>query len=553
MKVDLSKITTSYEWQYSLVGLSRDGVYIELRDQNHIQYVVNTYTGKIQKRNYYSDYLFLNHRIGERFYEFKEGNLFIPHENGEGQYSETFSKPIDDAYYVRGVIFSEIDFDANRLIIVSRCPNSLKGTNNDFSVEDFLYKNSSSFHWYRRPQENEKPENTIIIAIFDLEGSLIKHFFLQQCDASAFYMTCESSISRKELLLFSNEHTFRINYYTGNLVGLYEGESVNFITNELLGHWGWMGYDSFFGGELILNNSNDVVAEIDLLQFNVNESGNFWINKTVTEDDSIYFITNYPNEFNSPRRRIFKMKINNLKEHQSTDLILSDKERLLAVLNNILYTYSINDEFLLINKHELESLTFNYSKSSTGSSNDYSKPIKNLYYIDIHTKNSKLVGENKFQTERTQVGELLYKFKYCSDYKVLEQLHSHILSYLKKNKIMPDVIIPVPPSNLNRPFQPVYELAKKLAESGFNVDFDFLIKTKSTPPVKEINDPITRKDLLKNIFEVKDLRYKNKSILLFDDLFRSGETLFSIANVLKEKGFAKEISAFTITKTRTKK
>ncbi|HAT75375.1 MAG TPA: hypothetical protein DCS19_00635, partial [Flavobacterium sp.] len=363
----------------------------------------------------------------------------------------------------------------------------------------------------------------------------------------------ESSISRKELLLFSNEHTFRINYYTGNLVGLYEGESVNFITNELLGHWGWMGYDSFFGGELILNNSNDVVAEIDLLQFNVNESGNFWINKTVTEDDSIYFITNYPNEFNSPRRRIFKMKINNLKEHQSTDLILSDKERLLAVLNNILYTYSINDEFLLINKHELESLTFNYSKSSTGSSNDYSKPIKNLYYIDIHTKNSKLVGENKFQTERTQVGELLYKFKYCSDYKVLEQLHSHILSYLKKNKIMPDVIIPVPPSNLNRPFQPVYELAKKLAESGFNVDFDFLIKTKSTPPVKEINDPITRKDLLKNIFEVKDLRYKNKSILLFDDLFRSGETLFSIANVLKEKGFAKEISAFTITKTRTKK
>ncbi|HAT81529.1 MAG TPA: hypothetical protein DCS17_09225, partial [Flavobacterium sp.] len=150
MKVDLSKITTSYEWEYSLVGLSRDGVYIELRDQNHIQYVVNTYTGKIQKRNYYSDYLFLNHRIGERFYEFKEGNLFIPHENGEGQYSETFSKPIDDAYYVRGVIFSEIDFDANRLIIVSRCPNSLKGTNNDFSVEDFLYKNSSSFHWYRR-------------------------------------------------------------------------------------------------------------------------------------------------------------------------------------------------------------------------------------------------------------------------------------------------------------------------------------------------------------------------------------------------------------------
>ena len=118
---------------------------------------------------------------------------------------------------------------------------------------------------------------------------------------------------------------------------------------------------------------------------------------------------------------------------------------------------------------------------------------------------------------------------------------------------MPDVIIPVPPSNFNRPYQPIYELARKLVESGFNVDFDFLIKTKSTPPVKEINDSILRKNLLMNIFEVRDLRYKNKKILLFDDFFRSGDTLFSIANILKEKGFAKEVSAFTITKTRTKR
>ncbi len=553
MKVDLSKIITSYEWEFTLTGISRDGVYIELRDQNHIQYFVNISTGKIQKRSYYSDYLFLNHRIGDRFYELKEGNLFIPHKNGEGQYLETFSKPIDDAYYARGVIFSEVDFEANRLIIVSRCPNSLKRTNNDFLVEDFLYNNSSSFHWYRRPQENEKPENTIIIGIFDLEGVLIKNFFLKECDASSYYMTCESSISRKELLLFSNEHTFRINYNTGNLVGLYEGESANFIDNELLGHWGWVGYDSFFSGELILNNSNDVVAEIDLSQFKINDSNNFWINKTVTQNGIIFFISNYPNEANSSQRRIFKMEINNWKEHQSTELILSDRERLLAVLNSFLYTYSINDEILLINKHNLESLPFSHFKSLTSNGNDFSNLIDMLYYIDIHTKNSRLVGENKFDTERTEVGELLYKFKYCSDYKVLETLHSHILNYLQANKIMPDVIIPVPPSNLNRPFQPVYELAKKLGESGFNIDFDFLIKTKSTPPVKEINDPITRKDLLRNIFEIKDLRYKDKRILLFDDLFRSGETLSSIANILKEKGFAKEVAAFTITRTRTKK
>jgi|GEM_PF-399573 len=553
MKVDLSKIITSYEWEYTLTGISRDGVYIELRDQNHIQYFVNISTGKIQKRSYYSDYLFLNHRIGERFYELKEGNLFIPNKNGEGQYLETFSKPIDDAYYARGVIFSELDFEANRLIIVSRCPNSLKRTNNDFLVEDFLYKNSSSFHWYRRPQENERPQNTIIIGIFDLEGVLIKNFFLQECDASSS-MTCESSISRKELLLFSNEHTFRVNYTTGNIVGLYEGESVNFINNELIGHWGWIGYDSDYRDNRVLDKQNKVLYVIDTSQFEVTLYDYFFdFNKPVSYGDSIYFISNYPNERNSPQRRIFKMDINNWKEHQSTDLILSDRERLLAVINSILYTYSINDEILSINKHNLGSIPFRHFKSLTGIGNEFSNFIDKHYYIDIHTKNSRLVGENKFDTERTEVGELLYKFKYCSDYTVLETLHSHILNYLQANKIIPDVIIPVPPSNLNRPFQPVYELAKKLGESGFNIDFDFLIKTKSTPPVKEINDPITRKDLLRNIFEIKDLRYKDKRILLFDDLFRSGETLSSIANILKEKGFAKEVEAFTITKTRTKK
>jgi adenine/guanine phosphoribosyltransferase-like PRPP-binding protein len=552
MRVDLSKLITSYDWEYSVIGLSRDGEYFELRDSNHVQYLVNTTTGKIKIRSYYEDYLFLNYRVGENFFQLKDGNLYIPNENGEGNYSEAFNKPIDDSFYVRGIIFSEIDYEANRLILVSRCPNSLKEINNDYYVEEYLNKYSGSFHWYRRPQENEQKENSVIIGIFDLKGNIIKSIFLQSCDASPYYMTCECSLSRKELLLFSNEHTFRVNYITNSIIGLYEGESVNFINDDLLGHWGWMGYDSFFGGELILNNTNEVVAEIDMTQFCNIDSGNFWIYKTVEAGNYIYFINNYPYEADLSQRRIFRMKINNWNEHQSTDLLLNENERLLAIVNNVLYTYSINDEILLINEKEIQRLTFNDINTSVSINKNDSTEITKIYSIDIHTKSSISIGQNKFQTQRTQVGELLYRFKYCFDFKVLDELFSHVLKYFRNNKIDFDVIIPVPPSNHNRPFQPVFEIAKKLSSSGFIVDFDFLVKKQSTPAIKKINDPITRKDVLKNVFEVKDSRYKNKKVLLFDDLFRSGETLTSIARVLKNKGLVSEVTAFTITKTRTK-
>jgi predicted amidophosphoribosyltransferase len=52
---------------------------------------------------------------------------------------------------------------------------------------------------------------------------------------------------------------------------------------------------------------------------------------------------------------------------------------------------------------------------------------------------------------------------------------------------------------------------------------------------------------------LNDERYKNKRVLLIDDLFRSGETLNASIRTLKEQGKVNDIYVLAITKTRTKR
>ena len=82
------------------------------------------------------------------------------------------------------------------------------------------------------------------------------------------------------------------------------------------------------------------------------------------------------------------------------------------------------------------------------------------------------------------------------------------------------------------------------------VDHDYLIKTKPTSQLKEVLSPAERKEILKDVFSVKDERYKSKKVLIFDDLYRSGSTMNEVANVLLNKGEVSSVFVLTITKTR---
>lgn len=171
--------------------------------------------------------------------------------------------------------------------------------------------------------------------------------------------------------------------------------------------------------------------------------------------------------------------------------------------------------------------------------------------LDLHTQPS----ETK-DYERTEIGQALYELKYCSDERKVEPIAEVAAAFLKTRKVTPylEAIIPIPPSDTTRRFQPVWALAKAIGKKlGKKVDFDYLRKIKPTAQLKEIEDYDERKRILKDAFEVADLRYRGQKVLLFDDLYRSGATLWEATNTLLNNGGVDRVFVLTITKTRVKR
>lgn len=176
--------------------------------------------------------------------------------------------------------------------------------------------------------------------------------------------------------------------------------------------------------------------------------------------------------------------------------------------------------------------------------------------LDLHTLYSNIIGPDEFDTKRTPIGEELYLLKYRDERNHVVTIAETAAEFLKtkRNEWNIDIIIPVPPSNTTRIYQPVYEIAKSIGMIlGIPVDFTALKKEKSTLQLKNIEDPIERNELLKDAFDVEFNVLSGKNVLIFDDLYRSGETLNAVCKVIRNKGKANKVYVLTITKTRSKR
>lgn len=154
-------------------------------------------------------------------------------------------------------------------------------------------------------------------------------------------------------------------------------------------------------------------------------------------------------------------------------------------------------------------------------------------------------GNEKFENTRTELGELIYRFKYQNDKNCLSKIMDIVKNILDewriKDKI--DIVIPVPPSNKKRKYQPVFEIAKEISKY-LNKNCDFKVLSKNS----ELQ--------VKDGYSVKDKIIQNKSInrpsniLLIDDLYSTGETLNEVCRVLKKDKNVKNIYCLVITKTK---
>jgi len=172
--------------------------------------------------------------------------------------------------------------------------------------------------------------------------------------------------------------------------------------------------------------------------------------------------------------------------------------------------------------------------------------------LDLHT----IASSSHPFYKHTELGDMLYQLKYRSDRSKIEPIAAMAANFIKDRYVYPDLsaIIPIPPSQLDRPFQPVIELARSIGSKvNLSVPLDYLIKTKQTTALKNISDTVSRRELLKGAFRVSDERFARKDVLLFDDLFRSGETLNAVTEVLLSQGKVGKVFILVLTKTRTKR
>lgn len=197
------------------------------------------------------------------------------------------------------------------------------------------------------------------------------------------------------------------------------------------------------------------------------------------------------------------------------------------------------------------------------------------YALDLHTVSSTPIRELKTvkvivdgqETEMqvygeitgwdnvyTEIGELMNRLKYRGEQYRVNSIAEIAANFLRNRVQLWNLrkIIPVPPSRLDRPFQPVQEIARAIGHLiNIPVDNQSLRKVRATPQMIGIHDVQERRNHLQNAFAITQNTLNGQNVLLIDDLYRSGETLNAITDVLMNTGRASNVYVLTITKTRS--
>ncbi|MBI5293113.1 MAG: RecQ family ATP-dependent DNA helicase [Chloroflexi bacterium] len=150
---------------------------------------------------------------------------------------------------------------------------------------------------------------------------------------------------------------------------------------------------------------------------------------------------------------------------------------------------------------------------------------------------------------RSEVGELVYLYKYRGERHLANDLAERWLELLAAHPELPepDAVIPIPPS-LQRDFDPVTLLAQTLATKlTIPALTNTLVKTRATKPQKEMTALAQKQANMAGAFALKgDVR--GRRLILVDDLFDSGATVQEAARLLTRSG-AISIVVLTLTKT----
>lgn len=185
-------------------------------------------------------------------------------------------------------------------------------------------------------------------------------------------------------------------------------------------------------------------------------------------------------------------------------------------------------------------------------------PWRDCYALDYHTKSSEYLGDDeyghpRFTNERSEIGEMVYQLKYRQNRDVLPSLVFTVVAFLRKWNPAFNVIVCVPPSE-PRLRQPVFLIAESVAAELSRACYPRCVtRREQIPNLKSIDDLNERKRLLEGIHLVNAKQVSGQSVLLVDDLYRSGSTMGAVADALYLDGSARDVYALALSRTRTKR
>ncbi len=136
--------------------------------------------------------------------------------------------------------------------------------------------------------------------------------------------------------------------------------------------------------------------------------------------------------------------------------------------------------------------------------------------------------------------QAIYQFKY-GHFKALAAPLGRLLgSYLEKEPLAADVLVPVPLHSgrlRDRGYNQSDLLAAELGRlCGLPVVSDCLVRLRHTKPQVKTTGAIERQRNLAGAFGCRDGRLAGKRVLLIDDVCTTGATLSSCAIALREAG-----------------
>lgn len=175
------------------------------------------------------------------------------------------------------------------------------------------------------------------------------------------------------------------------------------------------------------------------------------------------------------------------------------------------------------------------------------------YALDLYTLSSTYIGEDAFGHSRfnntySEVGHLLYQFKYNGHLDTREQIAAIAVEFLRtwlKGKDV-DSILPCPASMM-REIQPVYAIAYEISELMNIAYTDEVLKKDSTVVVK--NTAKEARNLEGLITKVKPAK-RPCSILLIDDIVDTGSTANECVRLLKQDPNIQHVYFLAIAKRR---